>query len=169
MAGVATRRRDGVTEKDRGLIDTVTRPANPGVRRYGPPLAVLALAVTAALAWGARTHPWPAPSALALEARLQLLTTVFLGIVIEALPFLPIGVLATAAIQRFVSPERVRRLCPRNPFLAAVAGALLGLTLLPMCECGTVPTTRRLLAKGAPLPCGIAFLLAARRSIRSWS
>jgi uncharacterized membrane protein YraQ (UPF0718 family) len=44
--------------------------------------------------------------------------------------------------------------------LAALAGALLGLAF-PVCECGSVPTARRLIAKGAPLPLGIAFVLAA--------
>jgi uncharacterized membrane protein YraQ (UPF0718 family) len=92
--------------------------------------------------------------------RLQNLATIFLGIFIEALPFLLAGVIASSAIHLFVSPEQVRRLSPRSPLLAALAGSLLGLAF-PVCECGSVPTTRRLLAKGAPLPLGIAFVLAA--------
>jgi uncharacterized protein len=101
------------------------------------------------------------PSALTrLSAQLQGLVTIFLGIFIEALPFLLAGVLTSSAIHLFVSLEHVRRLSPRSPFLAALVGALLGLAF-PVCECGSVPTTRRLLLKGAPLPLGIAFVLAA--------
>lgn len=87
--------------------------------------------------------------------------TIFLGIFIEALPFLLLGVLASAAIQLFVSPTWLQRISPRSPVLSALIGASLGLFCLPVCECGTVPATRRLLAKGAPLPLSIAFLLAA--------
>jgi uncharacterized membrane protein YraQ (UPF0718 family) len=101
------------------------------------------------------------PSTLTrLSTQLQGLVTIFLGIFIEALPFLLAGVLASSAIHLFVSPEHVRRLSPRSPLLAALTGALLGLAF-PVCECGSVPTTRRLLHKGAPPPLGIAFVLAA--------
>jgi uncharacterized protein len=95
-----------------------------------------------------------------LSIRLQGLVTIFLGIFIEALPFLLAGVFASSAIHVFVSPERIRTLSPRSPVLAALSGALLGLAF-PVCECGSVPMTRRLLAKGASLPLGIAFVLAA--------
>lgn len=93
--------------------------------------------------------------------RLQLFATIFLGIIIEALPFLLLGVLASAAIRQFVSADWLRRATPRAPLPAALLGATLGLFCLPVCECGTVPAARRLLAKGAPLPLGLAFLLAA--------
>jgi uncharacterized membrane protein YraQ (UPF0718 family) len=118
-----------------------------------------AIAAVAVLLWAASGLPAPAPLA-ALNARLQGLVTIFLGIFIEALPFLLAGVIASSAIHLFVSPERVRRLSPRSPVRAALLGALLGLAF-PVCECGSVPTARRLLAKGAPLPLGIAFVLAA--------
>jgi uncharacterized membrane protein YraQ (UPF0718 family) len=101
------------------------------------------------------------PASLArLSAQLQGLVTIFLGIFIEALPFLVAGVLASSAIHLFVSIDVIQRLSPRSPILAALSGSLLGLAF-PVCECGSVPTARRLLAKGAPLPLGIAFVLAA--------
>lgn len=92
--------------------------------------------------------------------RIQGLITIFLGIFIEALPFVMAGVLVSSIIALFVNDELIQRLTPKDPFLGAVVGALLGLAF-PVCECGTVPTTRRLLHKGAPLPFGVAFLLAA--------
>ncbi|MCB0076377.1 MAG: permease [Anaerolineales bacterium] len=87
-------------------------------------------------------------------------TTIFLGIFIEAAAFLLLGVLASALIQVFVTPERVQRLVPKNRLGATAVGSLLGL-IFPVCECGSVPTARRLMHKGAPVPLGIAFLLAA--------
>jgi uncharacterized protein len=94
-------------------------------------------------------------------ARGQIVATVFLGIFIEATPFLLLGTLVSGAIQVLVAPGAIGRFSPRSPVLAALAGALLGAAFLPVCECGTVPATRRLLAKGAPPALGIAFLLAA--------
>jgi uncharacterized membrane protein YraQ (UPF0718 family) len=52
------------------------------------------------------------------------------------------------------------RFVPRQPLLAAIVGASLGI-VFPVCECGVVPVTRRLYQKGLPLSMGIAFLLAA--------
>ncbi len=91
----------------------------------------------------------------------QLFATIFLGIFIEALPFLLLGVVASATIQLVVSPAWLQRFSPRSPVLAALLGATLGLFCLPVYECGSVPATRRLLAKGAPVPLSVAFLLAA--------
>jgi uncharacterized membrane protein YraQ (UPF0718 family) len=101
------------------------------------------------------------PSQLAtFTPRIQGLITIFLGIFIEALPFVLAGVLVSSAIALFISDNLIQRLTPKTPVRAAMVGSMLGL-LFPVCECGTVPTTRRLLHKGAPLPFGVAFLLAA--------
>ena len=96
----------------------------------------------------------------AWSGRLRGFVTVFLGIFIEALPFLLAGVLVSSAIHLYVSAAQVQRWSPRNPLLAAIAGSILGLAF-PVCECGSIPTARRLIAKGAALPAGIAFVLAA--------
>lgn len=125
-------------------------------RRTAPVALVVLLA---ALLWIASDLAVP-PALAPWTGRLQGFVTVFLGIFIEALPFLMAGVLVSSAIHLFVSPERVRGLSPRNPFLAAIGGSLLGLAF-PVCECGSIPATRRLLTKGATLPAGIAFALAA--------
>jgi uncharacterized membrane protein YraQ (UPF0718 family) len=86
--------------------------------------------------------------------------TIFLGIFIEALPFLLLGTLASGLVEEFVSREFLSRLVPRNRLGGALSGALMGLAF-PVCECGVVPLTRRLYRKGLPLPVGVAFLLAA--------
>jgi uncharacterized protein len=91
---------------------------------------------------------------------LNSLVTIFLGIFLEALPFLLIGVAVSAALNVFVSDATVARWTPRHPVPAAVFGACLGLAF-PVCECGSVPTSRRLVQKGAPLATGLGFMLAA--------
>ena len=87
-------------------------------------------------------------------------TTIFLGIFIEAAPFLLLGTLASGFVEEFVNREAVQRFMPRNPFLGALTGGLLGF-LFPVCECGVVPLTRRLFHKGMAPATGIAFLLAS--------
>jgi uncharacterized membrane protein YraQ (UPF0718 family) len=95
-----------------------------------------------------------------ISGRFPIFVTIFLGIFIEAVPFLLMGSLVSGLIDQFVGREMIYRLVPRNPILAAVAGASLGFAF-PVCECGVVPVTRRLQQKGLPLSMGVAFLLAA--------
>jgi len=87
-------------------------------------------------------------------------TTVFLGIFIEAAPFLLLGTVASGLVEVFVSKEEMARLFPRRAVLATFAGAVMGFAF-PVCECGVVPLTRRLFKKGLPVSAGVAFLLAA--------
>ncbi|WP_320667497.1 permease [Prochlorococcus sp. MIT 1307] len=93
-------------------------------------------------------------------SRLSTAWAIFQGLLLEALPFLLIGV-AIAGLSRWLAPQAawIRRI-PRQPLLAPVIGALLGFAL-PACECGNVPVARRLLANGAPLGTGLGFLFAA--------
>ncbi len=92
--------------------------------------------------------------------RLATSWAIFQGLLIEALPFLLLGV-AIAGLARWLVPQSawIQRL-PNHPLLAPIVGALLGFAL-PACECGNVPVARRLLASGAPLGTGFGFLFAA--------
>lgn len=90
----------------------------------------------------------------------SIFTTVFLGIFIEAAPFLLLGTLASGLVEVFVRREDLLRIIPHNPLLATLVGGVMGFTF-PVCECGVVPLTRRLFTKGLPPSAGIAFLLAA--------
>ena len=95
-----------------------------------------------------------------LGSRLNLFATVFLGIFIEAMPYLLIGTLISGLVEVFLDREQMARFISKRPVPAAVTGAFMGL-LFPVCECGVIPLTRRLFHKGLPLSAGIAFLLAA--------
>jgi hypothetical protein len=88
------------------------------------------------------------------------ITTIFLGIFIEAAPFLLLGTVASGLVEVFISQDELTRIIPKNVFLATLIGGLMGFTF-PVCECGVVPLTRRLLGKGLPTSAGMAFLLAA--------
>jgi uncharacterized protein len=87
-------------------------------------------------------------------------TTVFVAIVVQALPFLVLGVLVSGAITALVSPTMLARLLPSSPLLAVPGAALAG-TALPGCECASVPIAGRLTARGVQPAAAVAFMLAA--------
>ncbi len=88
------------------------------------------------------------------------IAAVFLGIFMEAVPYLLIGTLASAVVEVFIRSEDLAGWIPRQPALQVAAGGLLGL-FFPVCECGVVPLTRRLVWKGMSPGAAVAFLLAA--------
>lgn len=92
--------------------------------------------------------------------RLSTFTTIFLGIFIEAAPYLLLGTFASGLVEVFVNQDDITRYLPRDPVRGALVGAMMGV-FFPVCECGVVPLTRRLFKKGLPVSAGIAFLLAA--------
>jgi len=95
-----------------------------------------------------------------LLQRFQTFVTIFLGIFIEAVPFLLAGSVVSGLIAVFVDEAMLDRYLPKQPLLGAMAGGGMGL-LFPVCECGVVPVVRRLYEKGLPVSIGAAFLLAA--------
>jgi uncharacterized membrane protein YraQ (UPF0718 family) len=92
---------------------------------------------------------------LAVKAVCQDFTSIFF----EAMPFVVLGVWFAGLLQEYLPQKLVVRYMPRSPALAVALGGLLGL-VFPMCECGIIPVMRRLLRKGFPLSCCIAYLLA---------
>ncbi|KNH16736.1 membrane protein [Priestia megaterium] len=97
---------------------------------------------------------------LAIPASLLNVNSIFLSIVLEAIPFILLGVFASALIQVFVSEELVQRLIPKNPYIALLPAVLVS-ALLPVCECAIIPVIRRLLKKGMPLHIGVVILVGA--------
>ncbi|MEK3884813.1 permease [Paenibacillus sp. PL2-23] len=86
------------------------------------------------------------------------LNTIFLSMLMEAIPFVLVGVIVSGFIQSFITEQWISRIMPKNRLLSSLFGCSVGL-LFPSCECGIVPITRRLLKKGVPLNAGIAFML----------
>ena len=86
--------------------------------------------------------------------------TLFLSLLVEAIPFLMMGVLLSGVLLIFVDERKLVAILPKNPFLGALAGSLMGF-MFPVCECGNVPVARRLISQGAPISVAVSFLLAA--------
>ncbi len=86
--------------------------------------------------------------------------TLFLSLMVEAIPFLLIGVFFSGILTFFVSERQLLRWMPKNPLLGSLFGSCIGF-LFPVCECGNVPVARRLMTQGAPSSVAIGFLLAA--------
>ncbi|QSV73755.1 MAG: permease [Aphanizomenon flos-aquae KM1D3_PB] len=86
--------------------------------------------------------------------------TIFLSLLVEAMPFLLLGVFLSSLLLLFVDESKLVEKMPKNPLLGALFGSMIGF-LFPVCECGNVPVARRLLMQGVPTPVAIGFLLAA--------
>lgn len=98
-------------------------------------------------------------SALTFNDKVLIFLGDFLAIVYEAMPFIVLGAVIAGFLEEMVPQRVVARFIPRRRFLAIGLSALLGL-VFPMCECGIVPVMRRLLRKGLPVSCCVAYMLA---------
>ncbi|MEV6305642.1 permease [Actinoplanes sp. NPDC051861] len=99
-------------------------------------------------------------SGLVSGERLQTWTTVFVSVLVQAVPFLVFGVLLSAVIAVFVPRSFWARALPRHPALAVPAASVAGV-ILPGCECGSVPIAGSLIRRGVTPAAALAFLLAA--------
>jgi uncharacterized protein len=86
--------------------------------------------------------------------------TLFLSLIVEALPFLLLGVFLSSILLLFIDEQKLLKIVPKHPILAALTGSLIGF-LLPVCECGNVPVARRLITQRVPISMAVGFLLAA--------
>jgi uncharacterized protein len=86
--------------------------------------------------------------------------TIFLSLLVEAIPFLLLGVLFSSLLLFLVDERKLLKIIPKNPLLGALVGSFVGF-LFPVCECGNVPVARRFIMQGIPTPVAISFLLAA--------
>ncbi|HEU4349029.1 MAG TPA: permease [Actinoplanes sp.] len=93
-------------------------------------------------------------------ARLQTWTTVFVSVLVQAVPFLVFGVVLSAVIAVYVPRSFWARALPRHPALAVPAASAAGI-VLPGCECGSVPIAGSLIRRGVTPAAALAFLLAA--------
>lgn len=82
--------------------------------------------------------------------KLAMFKLIFLGVIIEALPFILLGSLISSLINEFVSEEKIQKLLPKNPFVGIIMASFMGL-IFPVCECAIVPIVRRLMKKGVPV------------------
>jgi uncharacterized membrane protein YraQ (UPF0718 family) len=93
-------------------------------------------------------------------ARLQTWTTVFVSVLVQAVPFLVFGVVLSAVIAVFVPRSFWAKALPKHPALAVPVASVAGV-ILPGCECGSVPIAGSLIRRGVTPAAALAFLLAA--------
>ncbi|KLT15582.1 hypothetical protein AA980_23065 [Neobacillus vireti] len=98
------------------------------------------------------------PSSIVTSPKLQMFKMMLISIIIEAMPFILIGVFVSAILQVFVTDTMIRKFIPKNPILGIIAASVLGI-IFPICECGMVPAIRKLIKKGMPLYVATTFIL----------
>ena len=92
--------------------------------------------------------------------RAATLVTVFVSVMVQALPFLILGTVLSGAITAFVPARFFERALPRNPIAAVPVAGAAGV-VLPACECGSVPVAGALIRRGVAPAAAFAFLLAS--------
>ncbi|MBC9728532.1 permease [Streptomyces sp. TRM68367] len=122
-------------------------------RHLNSPLLLTLLLLTAVMLQG------PVRQALAAPV-MQSWMTVFVAVIVQAMPFLVLGVLLSAAIAVFVPPSFFARALPRRPALAVPVAGAAG-AVLPGCECASVPVAGALVRRGVTPAAALAFLLSA--------
>src|SRR5687767_6384435 len=75
------------------------------------------------------------------------------------MPFIVLGAVVAGILEEFLPQQAITKFLPKAVVPSVMIGALLGI-IFPMCECGIVVVMRRLLRKGLPLSCCIAYMLA---------
>ncbi|MGO4107701.1 permease [Paenibacillus sp. YAF4_2] len=123
--------------------------------RFGTPMLAIGCLVMICLILAGQ--PWSL--ALLESGGAQEFKIVFLSIILEAFPFILLGVIFSALLQVFVTDEMIQKMTPKHHIVGILFGALLGL-IFPLCECGMIPVVRRLIRKGMPAYIGIVYLLA---------
>lgn len=91
---------------------------------------------------------------------LQDFLTFLISIVVEALPFVVLGIIISVAVQVWLPEGWLLRWLPKYRWVRQVTISLLGV-FVPVCECGNVPLARGLLAQGLSASESLVFLLAA--------
>lgn len=86
--------------------------------------------------------------------------TVFVSLVIQAVPFLVLGVLLSALLVVYVPQRWVTAAVPTRTGPAIGVAGLSG-AVLPGCECASVPLAAGLVRRGVPQAAALAFLLSA--------
>lgn len=95
-----------------------------------------------------------------LPKQVQDFITLSLGVIIEALPFVMLGLFFSIIVRLWLPNDWLLKYLPKQPFLRRALISLLGV-FMPVCECGNLPLARGLLAKGLTPAESLTFLLAA--------
>ncbi|MDR1069913.1 MAG: permease, partial [Gracilibacteraceae bacterium] len=149
-------------------IRRLLRAVNPGVRAYGinsyddyhrqllrktwPPLPIF---IAAAAAFSA-VYLIAAGRLTLLGVPVNRIVNIFLGIILQAAPFLLVGVLISGIVEIFVSQAAIESRFPKTN-LGGMATAVMAGFCLPVCDCASIPVFYGLVRKGVPLPAAVTF------------
>lgn len=92
--------------------------------------------------------------------KIQDMFTLFLSLIVEATPFVVLGVSVSILVSLFLEEDWILNLLPKNRFISHFLLSIIGI-FLPVCECGNIPVARRLMLKGFNVSHAVTFLLAA--------
>ncbi|RME64620.1 MAG: permease, partial [Nitrospirae bacterium] len=81
--------------------------------------------------------------------RISAFSTIFLSILIEAIPFVLLGSLLSGVVEVYVEESFIKRIFDRKRRFLLPVASVLGM-VFPVCECAVVPMARRLIKKGLP-------------------
>lgn len=85
--------------------------------------------------------------------------TLFLSLIIESMPFVTLGVIVSVLVAIFIPNNFVTKL-PTNPIVVNLIISTLGI-FFPVCQCGNIPVSRRLILNNFRPSQAMVFLLAA--------
>jgi uncharacterized membrane protein YraQ (UPF0718 family) len=122
-----------------------------GRERYLAPLVVFALGLTAVIFYlSGSLNP----------AALSNFMVIFSSLLIGAVPLVMLGAFVAALIGTFVPDSMFQRVAKLPEALQIPAAGIAGFAF-PVCECGSVPVARRLVARGLIPSAAVTFMLAA--------
>jgi len=91
---------------------------------------------------------------------LQNWSTILVSLTLQAVPFLVLGVVVSAAVSTLVPTAWIDKALPRSDLLAIPVAGLAG-GVLPGCECSAAPVAARMVSRGVRPAAVFTFLLAA--------
>ncbi|WP_026929090.1 permease [Glycomyces tenuis] len=94
------------------------------------------------------------------EAAAQAWMARFVAVMVQAVPFLTLGVVLSSAIAAFVPAGFFHRVLPGRPALAVPVAGACG-AVLPGCECASVPVAGALVRRGVAPAAALTFMLAS--------
>jgi uncharacterized membrane protein YraQ (UPF0718 family) len=130
---------------------SINAPSVRGRGRYLPPLILLTIGSTGAIIY---------LSGSLNAAALSNFMVIFSSLLIGAVPLVMLGALVAALIGTFVPDSIFQRIAKLPEALQIPAAGIAGFAF-PVCECGSVPVARRLVARGLIPSAAVTFMLAA--------
>lgn len=91
---------------------------------------------------------------------IQSISTIFLSILIEAIPFVLCGAIISSVIQLLIPSGWIVKKISEKKYSSFLFALIAGF-FMPICDCGTVPIVSGLLKKESPLPQTMTFWLAS--------